>query len=348
MSRATTKRGAVIPAGARGKPRGTPKKGGGAKGASGEAAWRSKDLLGLQGLSGAEVRSLLLEARRWAPLAEREGEHEGPAPLAGLTIANLFFEDSTRTRLSFTLAARRGGAEVVDLTGPGSSISKGETLLDTALVVEAMKVDAVVVRHSASGAAALIAKELRCAVLNAGDGKHEHPTQGLLDAYTIAEAHGRLGDFDLRGLRVGVVGDIVSSRVARSDIAGLTALGAKVVCVGPPSLAPRSLAVLGCEVSHDLDATLPGLDAVQLLRIQFERAAPAISLRDYIAGYQLSGARAATMKKGAIVMHPGPMNAGVEVSRDVADGERSRILRQVTHGLSVRLAALRLCVGANS
>lgn len=313
------------------------------------SAWRRKDLLGLQGLGAGEIRALLVEARRWAPIAEREpgAVAPTPGPLAGLTIANLFFEDSTRTRLSFALAARRGGAEVVDLTGPGSSISKGETLLDTAMVVEAMRVDAVVVRHSASGAAALIAERLRCCVLNAGDGKHEHPTQGLLDAYTIAEAHARLEDFNLSGLRVGVVGDIVSSRVARSDVACLTALGAEVVFIGPPSLAPKGLTTLGCSVTHDLDGALASLDAVQLLRIQFERAAPAISMRDYIAMYQLSEARAGAMKRGAIVMHPGPMNAGVEVARAVADGERSRILRQVTHGISVRLGALRLCAGAN-
>lgn len=330
-------------------------------GASGVAAvgpttagggWTRRHLTGLQGLTGAEIRAALLAARSFATLAERDAEAgpppADPAPLKGRVIANLFFEDSTRTRLSFTLAARRGGAEVIDLTGPGSSISKGETLLDTALVVEAMSVDAVVVRHASSGAAELLSKHLKCSVLNAGDGRHEHPTQGLLDAYTIAEAHGRLDDFDLSGLRVAIVGDIVSSRVARSDIAGLSALGAKVVCVGPPSLAPRSLTTLGCEVSHDLDAVLPTIDAMQLLRIQFERSAPVGGLRDYIAGYQVNGERAARMTPGAIVMHPGPMNAGVEVTRDVADGPRSRILRQVTHGLSVRLAALRLCIEANA
>jgi aspartate carbamoyltransferase catalytic subunit len=220
----------------------------------------------------------------------------------------------------------------------------------------------MIVRARQNGAAAMIAGAVACPVINAGDGRHEHPTQGLLDLLTIAEAHGRLGGFDLSGLMVAIVGDVASSRVARSAIAGLTALGARVVCVGPPALAPRSLEALGCAVSNDFDAVLPAADAVMMLRIQFERhgeaaeKAPALpgapprsaaiaSVREYRDGYGLTTDRAARLKPGAIVMHPGPINRGLEIDAAVADGPRSVILKQVAHGVAVRMAALGLCIG---
>jgi aspartate carbamoyltransferase catalytic subunit len=288
--------------------------------------------------------------------------------LRGRVIANLFFEDSTRTRLSFTLAGQRLSADVLDLTETGSSVNKGETVADTARIVEAMGVDALVIRHKAAGAPLVAARAVKCAVLNAGDGKHEHPTQGLLDIFTLVEARlGRLasgqGDertrlegFDLTGLKVAIVGDIVSSRVARSNIAGLTRLGAEVIVVGPPTLAPRSLEALGCRVEHELDGVLPSVDAVNMLRIQFERhdagagaskGSPAFpSLREYKQSFALTRERLARMKPGAIVMHPGPMNRGIEIDGAVADGPQSLIFRQVSNGLSVRMAALYLCVNA--
>jgi len=311
---------------------------------------------------------VLLTARSFADVASRSIK-KVPA-LRGRVVANLFFEGSTRTRLSFTLAAQRLSADVIDLTETGSSVSKGETIADTARNVEAMGVDALVIRHKAAGAALVAARAVKCAVINAGDGRHEHPTQGLLDIYTLVEARGggenekrkaksEDAEFDLRGVRVAIVGDIVSSRVARSNIAGLTKLGAEVVCVGPPTLAPRSLETLGCRVEHDLDAVIGQVDAVNMLRIQFERhgeekggegakmGSPAFpSLREYTQGFALTRERAARMKPGAVVMHPGPMNRGIEIAGDVAEGEKSVIFRQVASGLAVRMAALYLCVGA--
>ncbi len=322
--------------------------------------WTHRSLLGLQGLGAEEIRTLLRTAAGFAEVSGRSVK-KVPA-LRGKVVANLFFEDSTRTRLSFTLAAQRLSADVIDLTSSGSSVSKGESTVDTARNVEAMGVDALVVRHKSSGAPGLVAAGVKCSVINAGDGKHEHPTQGLLDIYTLAEKHGRLDTFDLTGLRVAIVGDVVSSRVARSNIAGLTKLGAQVVCVGPATLAPRGMESLGCTVDDDLEAVLPTVDAVNMLRIQFERhgeagakatggdaprASPAFaSIREYSRGYALTAERAGLLKPGAIVMHPGPMNRGIEIADEVADGPRSVILRQVANGLAVRMAALYLCVGA--
>lgn len=311
-------------------------------------AWPGASLLALRGAPADGLRSLLTAARDLV----REGDRRDPhrPTLVRATIATAFFESSTRTRVSFTIAAQRLGAAVVDL-GPASSTSKGETLIDTCRTIEAMGVDALIVRHEQAGAAQSVERALRasgssCAVLNAGDGRHEHPTQGLLDALTIAEAHGRLDSFDLSGLRIAVVGDAANSRVARSDVAAFTTLGAEVVIVGPPNLAPRSLEALGCRVEEDLDAVLSEVDAVQMLRIQFERAASVASPADHAAGYQLSAARAATLRPGAVVLHPGPMNRGLEVAPEVADGPRSRVLRQVRMGVFVRMACLEACVGA--
>lgn len=274
--------------------------------------------------------------------------------LSGKSVCNLFFEESTRTRVSFSLASRRLGAGVTNLTAPGSSIAKGETLVDTASTVEATGGDALVVRSGASGAAYHIAQHVRVPVINAGDGTHEHPTQGLLDVYAMARAigGGRETTFDLSGLTIGIVGDIVSSRVARSDIAVMTRLGARVVCVGPAPLAPRSLEILGCTVSSDLDEVLPELDAVQMLRIQFERhgsgstdtkpsSPPGVgSVREYRSLYALTEARARGMKPRAVVMHPGPINRGLELDGRVADGPRSLVRKQVSAGVLVRMAVL--------
>lgn len=351
-----------------------------------ERPWPHRCLLGLQGLEPAELRELLLTARGFAEVSTRSVKKV--PTLRGKVVANLFFEDSTRTRLSFTLAAQRLSADIIDLSSSGSSVSKGESVTDTALNIEAMGVDAMVVRHKASGAAQQVAQAVRCAVINAGDGKHEHPTQGLLDIYTLAEAHKRLDGFDLSGLRVAIVGDIVSSRVARSNIAGLTALGAEVICVGPPTLAPRSLEALGARVAHDFDAVVDGamgeVHSVNMLRIQFERhgdsgstlgapgrrvedsgrssgggsggngggggggGSPAFpSIREYAQCFSLTSERARRLAPGCIVMHPGPMNRGIEIADEVADGPRSVIFRQVSCGLAVRMAVLYLCVRAS-
>ncbi|QOJ01866.1 MAG: aspartate carbamoyltransferase catalytic subunit [Phycisphaeraceae bacterium] len=309
------------------------------------------------GLPADTLRRLLRRARTMADAKPGPG---GPERLlAGRIVANLFFEDSTRTRTSFSVAAKRLGAGVVDLMGFASSVSKGETLVDTALNVEALGVDAITVRARQAGVARAIADAVSCPVVNAGDGRHEHPTQGLLDAYALAQAAGRLDSFDLAGLTVAIVGDIASSRVARSAMAGMSTLGAAVVCVGPPGLAPSGLAALGCRVEHDLDAVLPHADAVMMLRMQFERhddgkdaprgeARPSgviASVREFRAGYALTREREARMKPGAFVMHPGPMNRGLEIDGEVADGPRSIILEQVRAGVAVRMAVLAELLG---
>jgi aspartate carbamoyltransferase catalytic subunit len=312
----------------------------------------------LQGVSAQDLRAMLSAARDLQPRANRPETRTGE--LAGRSIATMFFEDSTRTRTSFALAAERVSATVVDLSIVTSSVNKGETLVDTARTIESMGMSAMVVRARQNGAARMIADAVTCPVINAGDGRHEHPTQGLLDAYTIAEAHGRLAEFDLSGLTVAIVGDVASSRVARSAIIGLTALGARVVCVGPPALAPRSMECLGCAVTNELDPLLPQADAVMMLRIQFERhgegkadgggfkpvSAAIPSIREYRELYGMTEERASRIKGGGIVMHPGPMNRGIEIDAVVADGPRSVVLRQVAHGVAVRMAALSLILGS--
>lgn len=298
---------------------------------------KAASLLELRSASAGRIVRLLTAARGF------DGAQAAPARVR--TVANLFFEDSTRTRVSFSIAARRLGVTALDLDMKSSSVSKGETLDDTARTIAAMGVDAMVVRSREPGGAAIVDRAVACPVINAGDGRHEHPTQGLLDAYSVAEAHGRLEGFDLSGLRVAVVGDVVNSRVVRSDIAALTKLGAGVVVVGPPALAPAGLSALGCETAHDFDEVIGEVDAVQMLRVQRERGGTTGSLREYTAGYQLTRERAARMKDGAVVMHPGPMNRGVEIHPDVADGERSRIERQVSVGVLVRMAALSEALG---
>ncbi|MHC4825921.1 MAG: aspartate carbamoyltransferase catalytic subunit [Planctomycetota bacterium] len=302
------------------------------------------DLLGLDGLPADQVLSLLDQAEQFLPVAFRS---EPPLDLlAGGLVANLFFEDSTRTRCSFTVAAKRLGADTVDLTGSGSSLSKGETLLDTALNVEAMGVDAIVVRSPASGSPAMVARAVQVPVINAGDGQHEHPTQALLDIFTLRRRWG-----DVAGRTVAIVGDIGHSRVARSNAFGLTTLGADVVLVGPPSLVPRSLEEISSgpgrvTVSHDLDEVLGDVDAVMMLRVQLERQAGDGIPEDYRACYGLTVDRAVRLRPEVPVMHPGPMNRGVEIDSEVADDQaRSVILRQVTQGVALRMAVLERAIG---
>ncbi len=262
--------------------------------------------------------------------------------LRGRTVVNLFFEDSTRTRISFELAAKRLSADVINFSAKGSSVSKGESLKDTALTLEAMGADAVVVRHSMSGAPHRLAQWVRGSVINAGDGTHEHPTQALLDAYTMRSRLGRL-----EGLRVTIVGDVLHSRVARSNVLLLSTLGADVTLVAPPTLLPVGVETWPVEVGFDLDASLPKADVVMMLRVQRERMAASYfpSPREYSRRYGLDATRMAMLADDAIVMHPGPMNRGMEIAAEVADSVRSTIVEQVSNGLSVRMAVLYLLLG---
>jgi aspartate carbamoyltransferase catalytic subunit len=254
-------------------------------------------------------------------------------------VVNTFFEDSTRTRTSFQLAAQRLSADLIDFSEKGSSVSKGETLIDTARNIEAMGVDIVVLRHPAAGAADLLARTVSCSVVNAGDGAHEHPTQGLLDLYTIRERFGRI-----EGLKVAIVGDIANSRVARSNLWGLTKLGAEVYLVGPPTLLPRSFEQLGAKVYHNFDEVVGQVDVINMLRVQFERikSSQFPTVREFTHLFGLHHDRFARCKKDVFVMHPGPMNRGIEISSEIADGPQSGILSQVTNGLAVRMAVLYL------
>lgn len=266
----------------------------------------------------------------------------GGTALKGKVVANLFFEPSTRTRISFGRAARKLGADVLDFSPSGSSTSKGETFIDTARNIEALGVDVVVVRHVCPGAPHLLARpgvfRGDVSVINAGDGPHEHPTQGLLDIYTVRQARGRV-----EGLTVALVGDILHSRVARSNIHGLRKLGARVICCGPTTLVPPEIAALGCDIAHDLDAILPQCDVVNLLRVQFERQRSAFfpSVREYARLFGMNGERLKSAKPDVVILAPGPINRGVELTPDVADDAvRSKILDQVTNGLFIRMAVL--------
>jgi aspartate carbamoyltransferase catalytic subunit len=264
--------------------------------------------------------------------------------LRGKTVVSMFFEDSTRTRLSFETAARRLSADVMTFSASSSSLSKGESLKDTIQTIEAMGVDAMVVRHPASGVPHQVAAWLHGpAVVNAGDGWHEHPTQALLDCYTVRQRRG-----SLEGLRIGIVGDIRHSRVARSDVLAFVALGAEVTLIAPPTLLPPSLAGWPVEVTHDLDGALPKLDVVYVLRLQRERMLEALlpSEREYTATYGLTRARARLLADGALIMHPGPVNRGVEVAAEVADSPNSVITNQVANGVAVRMAVLYLLLGS--
>jgi len=306
--------------------------------------WAHRHLLGLEQLSADDLRFILETARGFEQVSRRSVK-KVPS-LRGKVVVNLFFEDSTRTRASFNLAASRLSADVLEMVAKGSSVSKGETLRDTARNIEAMGVDAIVCRHHLSGAAHQLANSVNCSVVNAGDGQHEHPTQGLLDIYTLCRRLGR-DNWSLEGITVAIVGDIAHSRVARSNIHGLKKLGANVVLIGPPTLVPRGFEDLGCEISHDLDAVLPRLDAINMLRIQFERMTSQLfpSVREYSARFGLTTERLALARPDVVVMHPGPINRGVEIDSAVADGPNSVILEQVTNGLAVRMAALFLTIG---
>jgi len=295
--------------------------------------WERKDLLGLRELSAAEIETILDEAGRF-----KQAAPEG-APLSGRTVAFLFSEASTRTRSSFEIAARRLGAEVLGFSVANSSLLKGETLLDTLWNLEAMGVDYFIVRHEQSGVLEPLAARTKASLVNAGDGAHEHPTQALLDLFTLREKKG-----GLKGLKVVIVGDIKHSRVARSNVYALKKFGAKVTLCGPQSLVPADLAALGVTLSHDLDAALEGADAVNVLRIQLERQKQNLitSVGDYYLAYGLTAERLKLAKPDCIVMHPGPMNRGVEISSHAADGPQSVILEQVANGVLVRMAVLSL------
>jgi len=303
-----------------------------------------KHLLSAADLSRDEALTVLDTAERLdEALAGREVKKL--PTLRGRTVVNLFFEDSTRTRTSFELAAKRLSADVVNFSAKGSSVSKGESLKDTALTLEAMGSDAVVVRHPASGAPHRLANWVRGSVLNAGDGTHEHPTQALLDAYTMRQRLGRLD-----GLRVAIVGDVLHSRVARSNVLLLATLGAEVTLVAPPTLLPVGVEVWSAAVSYDLDASLPKADVVMMLRVQRERMGQAYfpSAREYSRRYGLDRTRMALLPDRAIVMHPGPMNRGMEIAAEVADdARRSTIVEQVSNGVSVRMAVLYLLLGGS-
>ena len=303
-----------------------------------------KHLLGLEELSAAEITHLLDAATGF--LGVGVGDSPKRDDLKGKVVANLFYEPSTRTRVSFGLAARRLGADTLDFSPSGSSTAKGETFIDTAKNIEAMGIDAVVVRHSSPGAPHMLAKYLlpHVRVVNAGDGAHEHPTQALLDIFSIRQ---RLGRVD--GLTVALVGDIAHSRVARSNIHGLVKLGAHVIVCGPTTLVPPEVAGLGVEVAHDLDAILPRCDVFNLLRVQFERQRSGLfpSIREYRLLFGMDGERMKRAKSGVLLLAPGPINRGVEITPDVADGPSSAILDQVTNGLAVRMAVLSsLCKSA--
>lgn len=306
------------------------------------AAWTRRHLLDVESLSAEEIQLILDTA---AQFKEATGgcKHKIPV-LTGKTLANLFFENSTRTRTSFSLAMRRLGGDTVDFSSAGSSLSKGETFIDTAKNIEAMNVDIVCVRHSTPGTPKLLAENLGCSVINAGDGPHEHPTQGLLDIMTIREHLGRI-----QGLTVALVGDIAHSRTARSNIWGLKKLGAHVIVCGPSTLVSPLWEHIGVEVCYNLDEILPRCDVLNLLRIQFERQSsrPFPSVREYALLYAMDSDRLARAKENILILAPGPINRGVEITADVADGSHSVILDQVTNGLAVRMAVLWLICGAN-
>ena len=306
-----------------------------------------RHLISAADLSRGDALLILDTAEELASLADRPIKKL--PTLRGRTVVNLFFEDSTRTRISFEAAAKRLSADVINFSAKGSSVAKGESLKDTALTLEAMGADAVVIRHSASGAAHRLAGWVRGSVVNAGDGTHEHPTQALLDAFTIRRklraASGRGAGLD--GIRVTIVGDVLHSRVARSNVLLLSTLGAEVTLAAPPTLLPLAVDTWPCAVSYDLDTELPKSDVVMMLRVQQERMTDAYfpSVREYSRRYGLDGDRMALLPEHAVVMHPGPMNRGVEIAAEVADGPRSTIVEQVTNGVTVRMAVLYLLLG---
>ncbi len=304
------------------------------------SAWNRKDLLAIRNLSADEIHMVHAAARAFKDVAAREVK-KVPA-LRGKTVVNLFVEPSTRTRISFEIAAKRMSADVVDFIADSSSFRKGETLKDTVRNLEALSADFIIIRHGAAGAAQFIAERLKAGVINAGDGAHEHPTQALLDTFTIAEKKGAV-----RGLRVLICGDILYSRVARSNIWALKKLGAHVVLCGPTTLLPDMFRQLDVEVTHDFDRQAALADVIYLLRIQHERQRHTLfpSTSEFAAVFGLNAHRFAHCKPGVLIMHPGPINRGVEIASEIADGPRSVILEQVANGLSVRMAVLWLLNG---
>jgi aspartate carbamoyltransferase catalytic subunit len=302
-----------------------------------------KHLLGIEGLSREAILAILDQASVFKEVLSRPIK-KVPA-LRGKTVVNLFFESSTRTRSSFEIAAKVLSADAINWTASGSSVSKGESLLDTARNLEAMRPDLLIIRHASSGAPHLVASRVRCAVINAGDGAHEHPSQALLDAFTLRE---KLGE--LSGRTVAIVGDIAHSRVARSNILCLNALGAKVRVCGPPTLIPIGIEQLGCSVHHSLPSAVEGADAVMMLRIQMERSSEPLfpSTREYARLYGLGLKNVELLSKDAIILHPGPINRGVELAPEVADGPRSVILEQVQNGVAVRMALIYLLCGGEA
>jgi aspartate carbamoyltransferase catalytic subunit len=307
-----------------------------------------KHLLSISDLTKAEAISILDTAQELARVSD--GPMKKLPTLRGRTIVNLFAEDSTRTRISFEAAAKRLSADVINFSSKGSSISKGESLKDTAQTLQAMGADAVIIRHSASGAAQRLAdsKWMSGSVINAGDGTHEHPSQALLDAFTIRK-HLSKGANDLTGLRVAIVGDVLHSRVARSNVLLLAKLGAQVVLVAPPTLLPVGIETWPCQISYDLDEVIANVDAIMMLRIQLERMSEMYfpNAREYSRYFGLNSDRIRAMRPEAIVMHPGPMNRGLEITADAADGARSVIVEQVTNGVSIRMAILYLLLAGN-
>jgi aspartate carbamoyltransferase catalytic subunit len=303
---------------------------------------KRKDLTSIASLSSDEIMLILETADSFKEVTGREIK-KVPA-LRGKTVVNFFFEPSTRTRTSFELAAKRLSADVINFSPSSSSVVKGETLLDTARNIEAMQADIIVLRHPAAGAAETLARGVKSSVINAGDGWHEHPTQALLDLFTIREK-----GLVFKGLRVAIVGDIAHSRVARSNIYALTKLGAEVLAVGPPTMMPASLEKLGVRVHYNLDEALRGVDVIMMLRLQLERQGRALfpTIREYSNLYGLTAERLRMAAPGALVMHPGPINRGVEIAPDVADSFSSVILDQVSNGVAVRMGILYLLSGAS-
>lgn len=302
--------------------------------------WDKKDLIGLEELSKDEIELILQTAKSFKEVSTRAVK-KVPA-LRGKTVVNLFFEPSTRTKTSFELAAKRLSADVLDFSVSSSSVSKGETIVDTAKNIEAMKVDCFIVRHSIAGAPYLISKSVESAVINAGDGCHEHPTQALLDLFTVKERFGKIA-----GAKISIIGDISHSRVARSNIWGFTKLGAKVTVCGPPPLIPLEIEKMGVSVTYKLEEAIEKADIVYLLRLQKERQKENFlpSLMEYSLFYGINRDKYSIMKKKFFLMHPGPMNRGVEIKSEVAERGNSLILEQVTNGIAVRMAILYLTIG---
>jgi aspartate carbamoyltransferase catalytic subunit len=299
-----------------------------------------KDLLGIKELSVEEINLILDTAAGFKDVLGRDIKKV--PTLRGKTAVNLFFEPSTRTRTSFELAAKRLSTDVINFSVPTSSVVKGESLIDTALTVQALGADFIIIRHSSAGVPHLLAKKLKASVINAGDGTNEHPTQALLDSFTIREKKGRI-----EGLCVAIVGDIIHSRVAKSNIYSLTKLGAKVRLIGPPTLIPKEMGGMGVEVFHNMEDGLKQVDVVMMLRIQIERQGKGFfpSTEEYSKNWGLTSERLSLAKDDAIVMHPGPMNRGIEITSEIADGPKSVILEQVTNGLAVRMAVMYLLAG---